>query len=129
MPGIAQAGGVVHQQARGLHFGGHLGQLELHALKFADGLAELLALARVGDGVFQRAARQPDHLRADGDAPFVQRLDGDLVALAHLAHHVLARHAAVVQDQLAGGRRAQPELVLLLAHLEARETRARSGTP
>ena len=44
-PGVAQARGVVHQQARRLHFHRHLRQFELHALEFADGLAELLALA------------------------------------------------------------------------------------
>ena len=84
-------------------------------------LAELLALARVRHGMVQRAARQADHLRADGDAPFVQRLDGDLVALAHGADHVLLRHAAVVQNQLAGGRSANAQLVFFLAHLESRK--------
>ena len=48
------------------------------------GLPNCLRSLGVGDGVIERAARQADHLRADGDAAFVQRLDGDLVALARL---------------------------------------------
>ena len=63
----------------------------------------------------ERALREADHLRADADAPFVQRLDRDLVALADLAEHVRARHAAVVEQQLAGAARADAELVFLLA--------------
>ena len=39
----------------------------------------------------ERADRQAEHLRADADAAFVQRLDRDLVALADLAEHVRAR--------------------------------------
>ena len=104
--GIPQARGVIDQQARRLQFRGHDGQVPLHHLELRDGLAELLALPGVSGGMFQRAARQADHLRADADAALVERLDGDLVALAHLAHHVFPRHAAVVQDQLAGRGRA-----------------------
>ena len=39
-------------------------------------------------GAVPRALRQPKHLRADADASLVQRLDGNLVALARLAEHV-----------------------------------------
>jgi hypothetical protein len=60
-----------------------------------------------------------DHLRADADAPFVQRLDGDLVALADLAEHVGARHAAILEQQLARAAGADAELVFLLADGEA----------
>ncbi len=34
------------------------------------------------DGVIERALREAEHLGADADAPFVERLDRDLVALA-----------------------------------------------
>src|SRR5690606_20384439 len=63
--------------------------------------------------------REPEHLRADADASFVQRLDRDLVALADLAEHVLFRDAAVVHDQLDRRGRPDAELVLLLADTEA----------
>ena len=70
--------------------------------------------------MIERALREADHLRADADAPLVQRLDRDLVALADLAEHVRARHAAVLEQQLAGAARADAELVFLLADREAR---------
>ena len=69
----------------------------------------------------RRRGARPSHLRADADAAFVQRLDGDLVALADFAEHVRFRHAAVFENQLAGGRRADAELVFLLADGEAGE--------
>ena len=71
--------------------------------------------------MIERALREADHLRADADAAFVQRLDRDLVALADLAEHVRARHAAVFEDQLAGAARADAELVFLLADREPGE--------
>ena len=81
----------------------------------------MLALPGVADGVIQRAARQADHLRPDGDAALIQRFDSYLVSLAHLAEHIRFRHGAVVQNQLAGGGGAKAELVLFLADLKARE--------
>ena len=60
-------------------------------------------------------------MRADADATFVQRLDRDLVALAHGPQHVATRHAAAVQQQLAGPARAQSQLVFLLADGKSRE--------
>ena len=68
--------------------------------------------------MIERALRQADHLRADADASLVQRFDRDLVALADLAEHVRARHAAVLEQQLAGAARADAELVFLLADAE-----------
>ena len=93
--------------------------LELHALKVGDGLAELLAFLRVRDRVLQRAARQTDHLRADADAALVERLDRGLVALAHLAENLCFRHAAVLEEQLTRAAGPDAELVFLLADREA----------
>jgi hypothetical protein len=75
----------------------------------------------VAHGVVEGALGRADHLRADADAALVEGLDGDLVALAHLAEHVLLGDLAVLEDQLAGARRADAELVLLLADGEALE--------
>ncbi len=69
----------------------------------------------------ERAAGQADHLRADGDAAFVQSFDGDFIAFAEFAENVFAGDAAVVENQFAGGRGAEAELVFLLADLEAGE--------
>ena len=101
--GVAQAGGVVGEEPRGLDLGAHFGQLELDGLELGDGLAERLALLRIPERVLERALGHPHHLGPDADAALVQRLDGDLVALAHLAQDVVLGHAHALQDQLAGG--------------------------
>src|SRR4051812_19054019 len=93
----------------------------LHSLKLRDRFAELPSLLRVADRVIQSALRETDHLGADADPAFVQRLDGDLVSLADLAEHVRGGYAAVFEDELARAARTNPELVLLLAHREPRE--------
>ena len=84
----------------------------------------MAALLRVFDRVIERALRETEHLRADADAPFVQRLDRDLVALADVAEHVGARHA-VLEDQLARAAGADAELVFLLADVNPAFPRAR----
>ena len=98
----------------------HARELELHALEVGDRLAELLALLDVANRVIERALGEADHLRADADAPFVERFDRDLVALADLAEHLRLRHDAVFEQQLAGAAGANAELVLLLADGESR---------
>src|SRR4029079_1064715 len=94
-------------------------QLELDALELGQRLAGLLALFRVLRRVLDRVDRQAEHLRPDADAAFVERLDRDLVPLADLAQHRGFRHAAVFEDELAGARRANAELVFLLADGES----------
>src|ERR1017187_6873200 len=118
--GVLHAGAIVEQHAGRLDLGGHLRDLELNTLELADGAAELLALLRVLDGEFPGATGQPEHLRADVDAAFVQRLDGDLVALADFAQHVALGHAAIFHDQLAGAGRPDAEFVFLLADGDSR---------
>ena len=78
-------------QARRFELRRRLRELELDALELARALAELLALLHVCERGVERALRDADHLRADADASFVQRLDGDLVALADGAEHVFRR--------------------------------------
>ena len=116
---VTKTCGVVDEEPRRLEVGCHARELELHALEISDGAAELPALFGVANGVIQRALRQADHLRADADAPFVERLDGDLVALAELTEYGGARHLTILEDQLAGAARPYPELVLFLADREA----------
>ena len=91
------------------------------ALKLGDGFAELMALFHVGGGSLERARSHPDHLRANPDPAFVQRLDRDLVALPDRPEHVFLGHAAPIEDQLGGARRPDAQLVLLLADREAGE--------
>jgi len=57
--GILQACGVIHQQPCGLKLRGHLGKLELHALKFGNGFAKLPALLGIRDGRMQGPWARP----------------------------------------------------------------------
>src|SRR5262249_3066897 len=95
--------------------------LELKALKVADLLSELTALFHVCHGVVESALREPDHLRTDSDAALVQRFDGDLVTFAGFAEDVLGRYFRLFEDELAGARGADAELVFFLADAEAGE--------
>src|SRR2546423_8944265 len=119
--GVLHARGVVDQKARGLDVGRHLRELELDGLELVDRAPELRALRRVRERVFERAARESDHLRADADAPLVESLDGDFISAAYFAEHVLLRHAAGVEDYLGRRGGADAELVLLLADRKALE--------
>ena len=85
----------------------------------AMGLPNWRRSCGVTGGMAPGAGGQAEHLRADADAAFVQGLDGDFVALAGFAEHVVRGHAAVVEDQLAGAGGADSELVLLVADGES----------
>ena len=69
--------------------------------------------------MFPGAPSHAQHLRADADAAFVQRFDGDLISLAHFAEQVGLGHFAIFQDQLAGGGSANAQLVFFLTDAEA----------
>src|SRR4029079_16703450 len=97
-------------------------ELMLDGLELRNRLAELLPFLRIRDRVEQRPLREAEHLRADANPSFVERFDGRLVPLADVAEHVRLRHAAVLENQLARAAGANPELVLLLADRESRET-------
>ena len=70
----------------------------------------------------ERALGEADHLGADRDAAFVQRLDGNPVALSDVAEHVRGWHHALVEEQLAGAAGADAELVFLFSDGEAGES-------
>ena len=102
-----------------LHPGVHLGQLELGVLELGDTLAELDALLGVLDGLLHGALAQTQSLRGDTDTAAVQRLHGDLEALALLAQHTVLGDDAVLENQVAGGAAADTHLLLMLALSEA----------
>ena len=52
---IERAGGVIEHKAGGLQLGRHIRQLELYRLKIADAIAELFALARIGQRLVEGA--------------------------------------------------------------------------
>ncbi len=61
------------QEAGGVELGGHVGQLPLDGLMRRDRLAERAPLARIGQRIFERRARDAQRPRRDADAPAVKR--------------------------------------------------------
>src|SRR5579883_2992356 len=118
---IAKTCGVVHEEARGFELSGHAGEIELDALEFRDGFAELTALPGVFRGMVEGSAGKTDHLCADGNTAFVQSFDCDFVAFADFAQDVRFGDFAIVEDEFAGGRGANAELVFMAADAEAGE--------
>ena len=118
---IFKACGIVDHETCRLRFRARLRELELDALKFRQRLSELVPLLHVRRRRGERTLAHADHLRADADAPFVERFDRNLVALSNGAQDVLRRDFDTVEDELRGARRADAELVLLLANGESRE--------
>ena len=105
---VAERRRAVHQEARGVQLGGHVGHHPAQRLEVGDGLAERLALLRIGDRLLQRAAPEPDAERPDGDPSLVedaQRVDEPVVDLADA---VLVGHQDVLEDELGGVAGAQP---------------------
>src|SRR5581483_2810759 len=84
----------------------------LHELVLADRLTERLALARVLDRTLE--ARTDDAARTGGDREpsLVERVHRDLEPLALFADQVLGGHLDVLEKELAGRARPDPELVL-----------------
>ena len=81
--GVAQARRVVDGEPRGLDVDGGARELVLHGLELRDRLcrtARARGCTRWRDRARPRA--RPEHLGADADPSFVERLDRDLVALA-----------------------------------------------
>src|SRR6185436_7931453 len=110
------------EEPGGLDLHGCACELELHALERGDGVPELLSFLRIGRRVIERPLGKPEHLRTNANPAFIQRLDGDLVALADFAEDTVYRHCAVLEDQLTGAAGADAELVFLLANREAGRT-------
>src|ERR1700747_3122337 len=54
---VSEPCGLVDKQASGFDLSGHIGEFKLDGLKFADGLAELLALLGVFNGSIECALR------------------------------------------------------------------------
>ena len=71
--------------------------------------------------MLQRTLCHPDHLRADADSSFVQRLNRGLVALTNLPEDVLARNTAVFEHELACAAGTNAQLVFLSSDSETRE--------
>ena len=97
----------------------HIGDLELGVLELGDAATELDTLMGVLDDLFHGAFAQAQGLRGNTDAAAVQGSHGDIEALALLAQQTVCGDAAVLHDQLTGGRTADAHLLFVLADREA----------
>ena len=118
--GVLLPRGLAHQQPRRVYLRAHVREHELDGLELRNGVAEGHALLRVLQRRLERALGNAHGLRPDADAPAVERRERHLVAFALVADAVFLRHGAIRKDQLAARRRADAQLLLFLAHLEAR---------
>ena len=119
LPVVLHRCGSVHQQPRGIDLRRHVGQLELDCLKFANGFAELLSLARITQCRFVSALCDADSKRRDRDSPAVQDFHRIHEAHAFFADAVFVRHKAVLESNARSFRRAQAKLVLFLRRRKA----------
>ncbi len=110
---------LVDERLTDLDLGGQLRELELGVLEGGDGLAEGVALLDVGDGVLERAAARGHRRHRDAQPLLLELVHQHLEALPLLTEQVRHRHAAVLEEQLAGVLPAQAELVELAPAHEA----------
>src|SRR6266536_4665338 len=100
--------------------GRHLGQIETDRLELADSAAKLPTLLRIPERRFVRAPRDPHRERRDRDPAGVQDLHRVGESFPLRPEEVLRRDPAVLHHERAGVGRPHAELVLLLAHPDAR---------
>src|SRR5512138_3685197 len=96
-PVIDEAGGVVHDQARGVHRHRHVREHELDALELPDGLVEGAALAGVGHRGVEARLGDADRLGPDGGPRLLEGLHRDLEPVPLRAQPALHRHLAVAE--------------------------------
>ena len=107
------------QRAGRFDFGLHVGEHPLNGLIVGDGLAEGFALLGVFRRGFERALRQAHRLRGDADSAAIERFEGDAQALPFFAEAVFDRHAAILQRNFGGARKAQTHFVFVAADAES----------
>jgi hypothetical protein len=101
--------------AAGLPGAVHVGQLALHELELADGLAELLALVHEGQHHVHAGGHDAERPAGEHGALVVEAAHQHFGAGALAAEDVLHRHFAVVEEQRVGVGAAHAELVEVLA--------------
>src|SRR5436190_7127535 len=114
---------LVEKPASGLALRLHVGKRGRDQLMLRDRLAHRLTRLRILERVVRRTLGQSQPLSADARPRAVEDPHRDPEPLALLAEQVVRRHAAVVEEQLAGRRALDPHLRLDPADLEARRLR------
>ena len=112
---IGEPRGVIDEQASSFDFRGHVGELELDGLEFADGFAELLALLGVLHRGIQRALRHAQRQRGDGDAAAVENFQAARETFAFWAEQIFTRNAAIGENDFGGVAGAHAQLVFFFA--------------
>src|SRR5262249_10864833 len=106
---------LIDKQARGFHFRGHVGTLELNRLKFADGFSELFTLLGVVQRRVEGALRHSKAESSDGNSPAIQNSEASGKAFTFGDEKIRRRDAAIGEDNFRGVAGTQPEFVFLLA--------------
>src|ERR1700679_1901547 len=110
---VALFRGIEHHAAGGIGFRLAIGEHALDQLEIADALAELLALARIGDAFADQPLGDADADAGDMQPPAVEHLHRHLEAFAFRAEPQACRHARILEDHVA-------DVGALLAHLPFR---------
>src|SRR5450830_1687993 len=116
---VHETGRQVDHRLQGVRRRRHARDLVTDHLEVGDAGLELPALRRVVDGELEHHLRAADRASAERRAARVERLEGDLEAVAPLADEVRGGDAAVLEDDLTGRGGAEAELLLLGAARKA----------
>ena len=109
-----------HQKTRGVNFRGHVREHELNGLKIGDGMAEGLALLRVGKRRFKGSLRDAGGLRGNADAPAIERGKRDFVSFAFGSDAICDGHFAVREGKFAASGGVDAKFFFFLADGETR---------
>ena len=112
--GVLLPGGFADEEARGVEFGGHVGEHELNGLELRDRVAEGEALLGVFASSFESALGNASGLRGDADAAAVERGERYFVAFAFVADAVGCGDFAVGEDKFTAGGGTDAEFFFFL---------------
>src|SRR5208337_1544578 len=110
---VAGAGHGVDVSARRIERHIHIGNLRLHELERADGLAELFAFVDVRQHEIERGLHDAKRTRRQHSALIIEAGHKHVYAAANAADHVLFWHLAILEDELGRVGAAHAELVKL----------------
>src|SRR5258706_2447653 len=110
---------AIAEGARGLQLRVHVGDLALHELEGADGLAELFALVHVGEDHVHRRLHDAERSAREHAALGIEAAHQHARSAVHFAEHVLGGNLAILEHELASGRAAHAQPVQLLRPPEA----------
>src|SRR6516225_7670229 len=119
LPVVASSGDRVDVSLRGIERHIHVGELGLHELETADRLTELRALMQVGNDEIEAGLHDTERACGQHGAFVIQAGHQHIDAIADDPEHVIRRHLAIGENDLAGIGAAHAELVELLAGRES----------